>query len=270
MEIWQAVVLGIVQGLTEFLPISSSAHLILIPRLLGWADPGLAFDVALHLGTLLAVVIYFGRDLAQLIAGWLASIRDRSFAHPYARPAWLILLGSLPAGIAGLLLEGLAETVFRDLRVIAVTLILLAIALLAAERISRGVKQLPEVTWQDSLWIGIAQALALVPGVSRSGATLTAGLFRGLKRDTAARFSFLLGTPVIASAGALQIYRVARTGLAPDERAGFAAGMIASAVVGYLAIAFLLRYLRQHSTLPFIAYRISLGIFLLAWLASGR
>ena len=270
MEIWQAVVLGIVQGLTEFLPISSSAHLILVPRLLGWTDPGLAFDASLHLGTLLATVIYFGRDLGLLAVGWLTSIRDRSLAHPYARPAWLVLLGSLPAGLAGLLLEDLAATVFRDLRVIGVTLILLALALLAAERISRGVKQLPEVTWQDSFWIGVAQALALVPGVSRSGATITAGLFRGLKRDAAARFSFLLATPITAAAGLSQILQVVRAGLAPDERVGFLAGMIASAIVGYLAIAFLLRYLRRHSTLPFVAYRISLGIFLLAWLASGR
>ena len=270
MEIWQAIVLGVVQGLTEFLPISSSAHLILVPRLLGWPDQGLAFDAALHLGTLLAVVTYFARDLSQLAAGWLISVRERSLAHPYARPAWLLLLGSVPAGVAGLLIEDLVATVFRDIRVIGVTLILVAIALLVAERVGRGAKQLPEVSWQDALWIGAAQALALVPGVSRSGVTITAGLFRGLKRDAAARFSFLLGTPIIAAAGLLQTVKVARAGLPADERAGFAAGIIASAVVGYLAIALLLRYLRRNTLLPFVAYRVSLGLILLVWAASGR
>ena len=270
MTVWQAIVLGIVQGLTEFMPISSSAHLILVPRLLGWADPGLSFSVALHIGTLVAVLIYFWFDLVQLAVAWLRSLRDRDFKDPYARLAWLLLLGTLPAAVAGFLLEEYAETVFRDLRVIGVTLILLAIILVIAERVTRGSKKLPDLSWQDSLWIGLAQALALVPGVSRSGATITAGLFRGLQRDAAARFSFLLSTPIVAAAGVQQFVQMARTGLPGNEQASFAAGMIASAIVGYLTIALLIRYLRRHSTLPFAAYRISLGILLLLLVTTGR
>ncbi|HEX2173401.1 MAG TPA: undecaprenyl-diphosphate phosphatase [Dehalococcoidia bacterium] len=270
MEVWQAIILGVVQGLTEFMPISSSAHLIVVPRLFGWPDPGLSFDVALHLGTLLAVLIYFWSDLVGLAIGWVQSLRYRSLEPANARLAWLIILGSIPAGLAGLLLEDVVETTFRDPRLIGVTLIALGVVLYAAERLGRGARTMEEIGWRDSLWIGVAQAFALVPGVSRSGSTLTAGLFRGLKRDTAARFSFLLGTPVIVAAGGLQAYRVLQKGLAPAEQLSFAAGIVASGVVGYLTIAFLLRFLRTRSTMPFIAYRISLGIFLLSWVASGQ
>lgn len=267
MSILQAIILGIVQGLTEFMPISSSAHLIIVPHLLGWEEHSLTFDVALHLGTLFAVVIYFHADLRHLLLDWLSSIRDRSLKSPYARLAWLIILGTIPAGIAGLLFEDVIATTLRDVRVAGVTLILLGILLYIAERVGARKKALADLTWQDSLWIGIGQALALIPGVSRSGSTLTAGLFRGIRRDDAARYSFLLGTPIIAAAGLQQTVKVARAGLPPDERLTFIAGMISAAIVGFLTIAFLLRYLRRHSTLPFIAYRISLGIVLLLFFA---
>lgn len=270
MNVWQAIILGIVQGLTEFMPISSSAHLVIVPRLLGWEDPGLAFDVALHLGTLVAVVIYFWSDLVQLLLDWLRSIRDRNLAAPYARLAWLLLIGSVPGGVAGVLLEKAAGEAFRDLRLIGAATIGLAVVLFIADRRGHGSRELPDLTWRDGLLIGAAQALALVPGVSRSGATITAGLFRGLKRDTAARFSFLLGTPLIAGAGLQQSLHIARTGLGGDSRAGFAAGVIASAIVGYLTIALLLRYLRRHTTLPFVVYRIVLGVFLISWVLAGH
>lgn len=269
MEIWQAIVLGMVQGLTEFMPISSSAHLIIVPAIFQWKDPGLSFDVALHIGTLAATLVYFWSDLIQIAIGWVRSLRHRSLQPPHARLAWLILLGTVPAVIAGALIEPFAESVFRDIRIISVTLIALAFVLFFVERTARGTRDLTDLTWRDSLFIGVAQACALVPGVSRSGSTLTAGLFRGLKRETAARYSFLMATPITFAAVAQQMIKVARAGLPPDERAAFVAGIVASGVFGFLTIAFLLRFLRTHSTLPFVIYRVALGILLFGLVAGG-
>jgi len=269
VEIWQAIILGAVQGLTEFMPISSSAHLILVPRLMGWPELGLSFDVALHIGTLVALLAYFWRDWLTIGRDWLTSIRVRRWDAGEARLGWLIILGSIPAGVAGLLVQDLAETVFRDIRIIGVNLIILGLLLFLADRTSRGNRDLTKITWVDSVLVGLAQALALIPGVSRSGSTLTMGLFRGLRRDTAARFSFLLGTPITAAAAAQQMIKTVRTGLPPSEQVLFLVGIVSSAVFGFLTIAFLLSYLRTRSTGPFVVYRVVLGVSLLALVAIG-
>lgn len=273
MDILQAIFLGIVQGLTEFIPISSSAHLIIVPWLLGWREPGLAFDAALHLGTLLAVVAYFWTDWLALAAGFLRSLDERHIgSDPKRLMAWLILIGSIPGGVAGLLLDDFVEGIFhnpdigqatRAMFVISGLVMALAVILWLAERLAHHNRSLESIGWRDALIIGLAQAAALLPGVSRSGATITAGLFLGLERAAAARFSFLLATPIIAGAGLKKVYDVARAGLAPGDQAAFAAGFLAAAVSGYLCIAFLLRYLQRNSTLVFVWYRIGLGVFLI-------
>ena len=271
MDLLQAVVLGIVQGLTEFLPISSSAHLIIVPLLLGWPQPGLAFDMALHLGTLVAVFSYFWRELAAMALALPRGLRaGRPLADPHARLAVWLIAGSIPAGLAGLLLENAVEQHFytdagleRGLIVIAVAMILLALLLWLAERAAANARDLKDIRLRDALVIGLAQAVALVPGVSRSGSTLTAGLMCGLTRPAAARFSFLLGTPLILLAGLKQLVDVARSGLSAGDYLPFAAGFMSSAVVGYLCIAFLLRYLQVRTTAIFVVYRLLLGAGLL-------
>ncbi len=276
MSVLHALVLGIVQGLTEFLPISSSAHLVIIPWLLGWGESGLTFDVALHLGTLVAVLAYFWQDLLQMvIAVPRAAVRRQLTTDPMARLALILVVGSVPAGVAGLLAQDAVDRHFHAgagdgaVAVIAALMIALALALYLAERRATHTRHLLAVSWQDGLIIGLAQALALLPGVSRSGSTITAGLFRDLKRDAAARFSFLLGVPAILGAGLLEIRDLLAEGLPADQRAPFAVGVVAAAVVGYLAIAFLLRYLQRNSTLIFVGYRLAVGAGVLALVLSG-
>ena len=278
MTIWQAIVLGIVQGLTEFLPVSSSAHLLVVPWLLGWDSPGLAFDAALHLGTLAAVLVYFWRDLLAM-----ALALPRAIRRPYAvlrsddptdvmpRLALLIALGTVPGLIAGVLGEGAIDALYhpagvapdRVIVAIAVVLIALALLLLAAERTARHVRSMASLTVNDAAIIGLAQALALIPGVSRSGATITFGLFRGLTRADAARFSFLLGAPIVALAGAKGLLDILTAGLDAGQLGVFAIGLAVSALVGFAAIWGLLRYLQRASTAVFIIYRIVLGIVLI-------
>jgi undecaprenyl-diphosphatase len=275
--VWHALILGIVQGLTEFLPISSSGHLIFIPWLFGWEESGLTFDVALHLGTLTAVVIYFWRDLlAMTVALPRGVIQRRPLADPMSRLALFIVLGSIPAGIAGVLFNDSIDSYFhsggggdRAIVIIAVLLMALGAVLLLAERFAQHLRPMDKITARDSLFIGAAQALALLPGVSRSGSTITAGLLAGLRRETAARFSFLLGVPAIVGAGILETSKLMDNGLPADERAHFMVGMISAAVVGYLTIAFLLRYLQRNSTLVFVVYRFVVGIALLVFVAFG-
>lgn len=277
MDLLQAVVLGIVQGLTEFLPISSSAHLIVVPLLLGWPQPGLAFDMALHLGTLVAVFSYFWHDLIQMAIALPRGLRNgRPLADPNSRLAIFLVLGSLPAGLAGLLFErAITERFYTDqglqgsLIVIAYTMIGLAALLWLAERRAASRRELKDVRFADALLIGLAQAAALVPGVSRSGSTITAGLSLGLSRPAAARFSFLLGLPIIFLAGLKQMFDLVRSGTVPGELLPFVVGFISSAIVGYLCIKALLRYLQVRSTTIFVVYRIFFGLFLLA-LAVGR
>jgi len=258
MNILQAIVLGAVQGLTEFLPISSTAHLIIIPKLLGWEDPGLTFDVALHLGTLVALLVYFREEWIRLVQSGIGYVR----AQHRDPLLFYIILATIPGGIAGVLFEKKADRDLRDLRIIAVALALLALMLVIAELKGRKRKELNQITLSDAMTVGLAQALAIVPGVSRSGVTITAGLFRGMKREAAARFSFFLSTPLIAGAAAKKGLEVFKDGLPADERAPFLVGIIVSAIVGYLAIEILLKYLQSHSTFVFVYYRIALGVAL--------
>jgi undecaprenyl-diphosphatase len=268
-------VLGIVQGLTEFLPISSSAHLILVPRVLGWRDLGLQFDVAIHLGTLAALLIYFRADWVRLARGLLGGSGKAVPAE--RRLALAIVLGCVPAVIAGVKLEEWAEDTLRNSHLIAITMILMGLAMGAADRLGKRVRSLESLSWLDALWIGCAQALALVPGVSRSGVTLTAGMALGFRRDDAARFSFLLSAPITAGAALYELRHVLTGGLPPHERLVFGAGILASGLVGYLAIAFLLSYLRRGNLLIFVLYRLLLGALILLapslvgpyWIASG-
>ena len=282
MTVWEAILLGIVQGLTEFLPVSSSAHLLVVPWLLGWEEPGLAFDAALHLGTLSAVVVYFRRDLLAMALALpralrrpAAVLRSSDAADVAPRLALLIAIGTVPGLVIGFLGQDAIDAAYHPggvtpepmIVAVAVALIALALLLLWAERAARHVRGMSSLTVLDAVAIGFAQAAALIPGVSRSGATITAGLFRGLTRVDAARFSFLLGTPIIAAAGAQGLLDTLASGLDAGQLGIFAAGLAASALSGLLAIWGLLRYLQHASTMVFIVYRIVLGMLLLALVA---
>lgn len=278
MDILQAIVLGIVQGLTEFIPISSSAHLIIVPWLFGWPDPGLAFDVALHLGTLLALLLFFASDWVRLIRAGILSIVERKIGEDSDRRlAWLLVIGCIPGGIVGVLAESKIEALFHQpngvhnsgaMIVMAVIIALLGAVLFIAERIAKHVRELERISLKDGIVIGLAQALAIFPGVSRSGSTITAGLFMGLTREAAARFSFLLSAPIIAGAGAKSMLEVAgalKSGaMASSELVYFAIGFIVAAISGYLCIRFLLQYLQKNSADIFVYYRWLLAIFLIA------
>ncbi len=260
----QAVVLGIVQGLTEFIPISSTAHLRIVPALVGWEDPGAAFSAVIQIGTLLAVVIYFRQDIARITRGIFQG-------GEAARLGWMIAVGTLPIVGAGLLLKEWITTSFRSLWVISGSLIALALVLWLAERVAGKRRTLEEVGWGDAIVIGLAQVLALVPGASRSGVTITAGLFTGLTRETAARFSFLLSLPAVFAAGMYELVSAREVLLASrGEMLNLVLATLFSAVSGYAAIAFLLGYLRRHSTYLFIGYRLVLGLALVGLLTSGR
>ncbi len=268
----QAIVLGIVQGLTEFIPVSSSAHLIIVPWLFRWSDPALTslpFDVALHLGTLVSVLWYFRADWLRLIRSGVDSIRERNINNdPDRRLAWLILIACIPGGIAGVLLEGKIGDWFHTpnqpihssaMIIMAVIIIVLGLLLYLAERFARHVRNLQQMTLKDALVIGVSQALAVFPGVSRSGSTITAGLAMGFERESAARFSFLLSAPIIAGAGLkslTEIYTgIASGSIAQSDLILFPIGVIAAAISGYLAIRFLMRYLQKNSTNIFVYYR---------------
>jgi undecaprenyl-diphosphatase len=268
-ELFRAIVMGIVQGLTEFIPVSSSAHLALVPWLLGWPPAGFLFDLMLHWGTLLAVFVVFWRDFVNLIGAWFGSIGRRSLADPNARLAWFIILGSIPAVVLGFLFKDFVEGLFLNPPAIGFFLLITAVILALAEILTtnlRNPRQLDRMNWIDAIAIGFAQALALAPGISRSGSTIATGLARGLRREEAARFSFLLGTPVIFGAGLLQLVDVMQSD--PTEVINYllplAAGFAAAAIAGVLAIRFLLRYLRNHTLYIFSAYCLVLGIVTIA------
>jgi undecaprenyl-diphosphatase len=267
-----AAILGIVQGLTEFLPISSSAHLILVPRLLGWNDAFIdstAFDVMLHMGTLVALLAYFWRDLIGLLGAWLASIRDRRIgADPQRRLAWLLVVSVIPAAILGAGLESFFDEAFREhYQWIAVFVLVGAILLWLGERRGRQARSLDGMVLRDAVTIGVAQAIALFPGISRSGVTIAAGLLLGLTREAAARFSFLMAVPVIAGAGIWKSRTLIGADLGGAEEGQLVVGIVTSALFGFLAIAFLLRFLRSNPTTIFVAYRIVLAaVILVAWL----
>ncbi len=265
MPIYQAIVLAIVQGFTEFLPISSSAHLYLVPWLVGWPDQGLDFDIALHIGTLLAVLIYFFRDWVQIVGqGFgLAWGQDEELKQS-PRLLWYLALASVPAGVIGLLFKDRIETELRSPFVMGTMLILIGGLLWIAERWSKRERHIGEMSLADTLIVGTSQALALVPGTSRSGITISTALFRGLTHSAAARFSFLLSTPIVAASGLKSVYDLSKHGLGEGMLAPFVIGIAGSALVGLGVIAFFLRVIRRYGLAPFIAYRIIFGIIVIA------
>jgi undecaprenyl-diphosphatase len=270
MPLSQAVVLAVVQGLTEFLPVSSTAHLVLFPWLLGWNDGGLAFDVALHVGTLFAVVIYFLRDWVELV---LAGFGIRSSAGMQddelnwkRRLFWFLVVATIPAAITGMLFEKMIEERFRQPIPIAVALIVVGLLMWWAESRTRLEKHIPQVTLADATVVGVAQAFALFPGVSRSGITITAGLWQRMTRETAARFSFLLSTPVIAGAALKEVphlIKAHRAGALDLPLSTLLIAIAVSGIVGYVVIAFFLRYLQTRTLKVFVVYRILFGIVVL-------
>jgi undecaprenyl-diphosphatase len=264
-EIFQVIILAIAQGLTEFLPVSSSAHLILVPKLFGWEDQGLFFDVAVHIGTLIAVVSYFRQDLSNIFYDWINSLRGGK-TTVCSKLMWAVGFGTIPVGIAGLLTKNVMGSNFRSELIIAVTTIVFGILLAISSWLGKETRTLDSITWKDILYIGCAQAIALIPGTSRSGITLTAGLFRGFSRTDAARYSFLLSIPVILLAGGLELYKVYKEPLLQviDWQAA-GVGLIVSGITGYMSIHYFMRLLNKIGVMPFIVYRIFLGILLL-WL----
>ncbi len=280
MPIYQAIVLAIVQGLTEFLPVSSTAHLVLFPWLLGWKDPGFTFDIALHAGTLVAVVGYFWRSWLEMlklvlgIGGRSPAAAGGSGVTVAAGPItllgenrqlfWYLVIATIPAGIAGWLFERAAEEQLRSPVIIGLALIIVGLVMWAGERAGRREHDLGHVGLVDSIVVGVAQAFSVIPGVSRSGSTMTAGLFRGMKRETAARFSFLLSTPIIAGAAFKKALELRHSSLPAEMRLPFLVGVVVAAVVGYLVIAVLIRYLERRTFAVFIVYRVMLGVIVLA------
>jgi undecaprenyl-diphosphatase len=271
VSVLEAIVLGIVQGITEFLPISSTAHLRIVPAFAGWEDPGAAFTAVTQLGTMAAVLLYFRADLWRIARAWARSLRDRSARLELdARLGWYILLGTIPIGVFGLAFKDQIETGARDLYLIGVALIVLGLVLLVAEKVGTRERSIEQLTTRDGVALGFAQALALVPGVSRSGATITAGLFLGLDRPSAARFSFLLSVPAVVLSGLLELGSIASG--EEGEHVGAGALVIATFlafVSGYAAIAFLLRFLATHSTVVFVVYRVALGTLVLVLVGAG-
>jgi undecaprenyl-diphosphatase len=282
LPILEAIVLGIIQGLTEFLPISSTAHLALTPWLVtklglaNWSDPGLTFDVALHGGTLLAILVYFWRTWLQILSaafgGKVVRFSETSDSQRNLTPEeerserrllWYMVAATIPAGLAGALLEKRIETSFRSPLLMASMLIIVAIVMWLAERVSRFQKPLPQINFGDAMTVGVLQAFAVAPGVSRSGITIAGGLFRNLTREAAARFSFLLSTPIIAGAALLKLHHVIKEGLPPGMATPFLVGIVVSAVVGYATIAWFIRYLGAKTLTVFIVYRIVFGLLVL-------
>jgi len=271
VNLLQSIVLGIVQGLTEFLPISSSAHLRIVPALLGWEDPGAAFTAVTQLGTEAAVLIYFRHELWSILTKWLRALRDPALrSHPDVRLGWFIIVATIPIGVLGFIFRDQIETGARNLWLIGTVLIVFALVLGYADRVGSHERSIERLSTRDGVLIGLAQSLSLVPGVSRSGATMSAGLLLGLERPTAARFSFLLVVPAVVLSGLFELREV----ISGDESVRSSLGnvFVATAVafvVGYAAIAWLLRYLAHHSVRLFVIYRIALGSLVLGLVAAG-
>jgi undecaprenyl-diphosphatase len=272
---FEAVVLGLVQGLTEFLPVSSSAHLRIVGTAFGWDDPGAAFTAITQIGTEAAVLLYFRRDIGRIIAAWVASLFGRRSAggkvDPDARMGWLIIIGSIPIIVLGLLLKDRIETTFRDLRIVAIALVMFSLVLYWADRVGAKKRELDDLSVGHGVTFGLAQALALIPGVSRSGGTITAGLFLGYSRAAAARYSFLLAIPAVLGSGFYEAYGALKgdhQGAPVDWPPTILATVIAFAV-GLSVIAWLLRYLDRGSFTPFVVYRVLLGLLVLALVGTG-
>ncbi len=264
MTILQAMLMGLLQGATEFLPVSSSGHLVLVPWLFGWPDPGLAFDSVLHLGTLLAVLAYMRAEIAVVVAGWWGSVRRRTLELPEERLGWLIVVSAVPGAVLGFLLEDYFEALFASPRSVALLLVVTGALLVASERLGRRDRCLQQAGLRDAVWIGLAQALAIAPGISRSGATIAGGLLRGLRREDAARFSFLIVIPIIAGAAGLQLVKLVGTGIDSSQAANLLVGFAVAFLVGYAAIGFLLGYLRTRTLRPFALYCWGFGLLSLA------
>ncbi|MDR3675011.1 MAG: undecaprenyl-diphosphate phosphatase [Acidobacteriota bacterium] len=272
MPLYQAIVLAIVQGLTEFLPVSSTAHLWIIPWILKWNDPGLTFDVALHAGTLAAVLLFFWRYWLEMIkmvlgisgGGAPAKAGSVALLGENRQLFWFLVIATIPGGIAGWLFERAADEKLRSPFIIGTALIVVGLVMWAGERVRGESHNLGQVGLLDSIIVGVAQAFAVIPGVSRSGSTMTAGLFRGMNRETAARFSFLLSTPLIAGACLKKGWEIHHAGMPADMRMPFLLGIIVSAVMGYAVIAMLIRYLERRTFAVFVVYRVILGVILLA------
>jgi undecaprenyl-diphosphatase len=271
VNLLEAVVLGIVQGLTEFLPISSSAHQRIVPALMGWEDPGAAFTAVTQLGTETAVLIFFRHEIVAIASTWLRSLRDpRLRADPNARIGWYLVVATIPIAVLGLTFEEQIETGARDLWLIGTVLIVFALVLGWADRRGRHERRIEELSTRDGVLIGLAQSLALVPGVSRSGATMSAGLLLGLQRPAAAKFGFLLAIPAVVASGAFQLEGIVSGEEGGNEPFSYVAiATVISFAVGYAAIAWFLRYLAHHSVRVFVVYRVLLGSLVLALVAAG-
>ena len=263
MTIIQSIILGIVQGAGEFLPISSTAHLVLVPYFTGWKDPGLAFDVALHVGTLIALLLFFWKDWMEIISIFLnkigitnKKIQNTRYDIQNTSLVWLIVIATIPGAVFGFLFESKAETIFRNPLLIAFTLSFVGLVLFLADKYLKHRKNINQIDWKDSLLVGISQAVAIIPGVSRSGATITAGLWRGLNRTDAARFSFLLSAPIIFGAAIVKLPKLFSEGFDLN----IILGIIFSALSGYLAIKYLLKFVEKYSYAVFFWYRLGLAL----------
>ena len=269
LDLLKAVVLGVIQGLTEFLPISSSAHLRIYPELFGWGDPGAAFTAVIQIGTELAVLLFFRKDIVRIASMWLRSlVRPEYRGHVDARLGWFIIVGSLPIVVLGIALKDVIEQDFRSLWIIGTTLIVLGLVLGLADRFGRNERAIKQLTLRDAVLMGLAQAAALVPGVSRSGATLSMGRFLGYEREAATRFAFLLAIPAVVGAGLFELTSIQ----GEDNTYGWGPTIVAtvvSFVVGYAAIAWLLRWVTTRSYAPFVIYRVALGSATLLLVATG-
>ena len=281
MSWFEALILGLVQGLTEFLPVSSSAHLRLTAVAFDWQDPGAAFTAVTQIGTESAVIIYFRKDIGRILAAWFGSLWNRAArAEPDARMGWLVIVGSIPIGVLGVTLQDAVEGPFRDLRLIAATLIVLGVILGVADRMAlheaiggrhravRPRKAIEDLNVRDGLVYGLCQAMALVPGVSRSGATITGGLFLGYRREAAARYSFLLAIPAVVASGAYELASIGEDGSHVSWGPTIFATLIAF-VVGYAIIAWFMKWISTRSFMPFVWYRIALGALLFALITFG-
>jgi len=260
MSLLQAVILGVLQGITEFLPVSSSGHLVLIPGMLGWPDPGICYDAVVHLGTFVAVAVYFWRDIIALLVAWWESVRTRKVATTEARVAWTIIIGTIPGAIMGALLEDSFERLFGSPGTVSILLLATGVLLFVGETVGRQKRQMASLGLWDAVVLGIAQGCAIAPGISRSGATISAGLLRGLDRGTAARFSFLLGIPLVAGAAGMQVLGVLTERQGTVDWALLVVGFAVALVSGYGAIRFLLGYVGRHGLRPFAYYCWALGL----------
>jgi undecaprenyl-diphosphatase len=271
MTIPEAIVLGLVQGLTEFIPVSSTAHLLIVPQVLGWGDPGAAVSAVIQFGTLLAAIIYFFRDIVRLIAGFFRGlITRRPLADVDSREAWLVVIGTIPIVVLGLLFKKHIESTFRGLWIVTTMVIVVAILMQLAEGYAkrRQLRGFGEMTVTDAIVIGFGQCLALIPGSSRSGSTIMPAIFRGIDRPTAARYSFLLSIPAVGGAGVLELFKE-RHALGALGWTPIAVAIVVAFISGYASIWFLIRYLRTHTTHVFIYYRYALGIAMIAMLMTG-